>query len=131
MLFGRGNWAVFGVKQGSEAAFQAALDDEGKLADFTQTAAIALTKSKGLPTFGINPFGSPRDDERGMEVKDGQQFSLGKGVFGLWFCQNEYEDVTDPASKKEALAYANLGKPFKFCNKDEKKLIEENVKASA
>jgi uncharacterized protein with GYD domain len=44
---------------------------------------------------------------------------------------NEYEDVTDAASKKEAIAYNDAGRPFKFLGKDEKKMVEQAVNASA
>jgi len=45
--------------------------------------------------------------------------------------KNDHEDITDPKSKQEALAYANITKPFKFLNKEEKKMVNERVEASA
>lgn len=48
-------------------------------------------------------------------------------MFGFWLVHNEYKDVEDVASKKEALAYTNISRPFKFTNKDDKKGIEATV----
>lgn len=132
-MFGRGSWAVFGIKKDTETAVAASLDS---FVGVSQASAVAQALQDGVPTYGINPYGNPRLDEQdtaitaGLEISSAN-FRLGDGVYGLWFCLNESEDVTDPKSKQEALAYELSSKPFKFLTKDEKKLVEERVEASA
>ncbi len=48
-------------------------------------------------------------------------------VYGFWVVSNSGKDVSDAASKREALAYSNASRPFKFLNKDEKKGVNEAV----
>lgn len=128
-MFGRGSWAVFGIKRDTESTVSAALDD---FAPVSQASAIAQAVRDGVPTYGINPFANPRLDEQDIELDvTSAEFRLGDGVYGLWFCLNESEDVTDPKSKQESLAYELASKPFKFMTKDEKKLVDERVEASA
>jgi len=127
-MFGRGNWAVFGVKADGQTALVKGLDN-----CITVSPATARAQNEDAPSFGINPFEHPRLDEdtdSGLDVSSAD-FKLGEGVYGLWFVLNDQEDVTDPKSKQEAMAYAALTKPFKFLNKDEKKMVEERVEASA
>jgi hypothetical protein len=132
-MFGRGSWAVFGIKKDTESSVSAALDS---FVGVSQASAVAQALQDGVPTSGINPFGNPRLDEKdtaitaGLEVTSAD-FRLGEGVYGLWFCLNDHEDVTDPKSKQESLAYELSEKPFKFLTKDEKKLVDERVEASA
>jgi hypothetical protein len=57
--------------------------------------------------------------------------SLGNNKYGFWVVSNEYEDPTDPNSKKEQMAYTEMERPFKFLVKEEKKSIEEQVQAQA
>lgn len=129
-MFGRGNWAIFGVKADTQGAFETSLNDS-KIAE--SVSQFHAKKDNGL-TFGINPYNVPRWDEDTSFVDDlvqTENFRLGPQQFGLWFVKNDHEDITDPKSKQEALAYANITKPFKFLNKEEKKMVNERVEASA
>lgn len=128
-MFARGSWAVFGIRPDSEAAFASSLDN---YADFSQAGAVIKAKGDSLPTNGLNPFDFPRFDENNLGTDiTSASFRLGDNVYGLWFCQNGFEDVTDPKSKQEALAYEHAGKPFKFLKKEEKAHVESLVAASA
>jgi hypothetical protein len=156
MLFARGVWSIFGIRDTSLAKFAATLDDPAKLYGLSQFVASAKTKFEGGPSFGINPFAEPRKDENvilsanqlpfapgsdpeAIKMEDfltafgptAADYSLGDNQFAFWVVLNDFEDVTDPKSKQEAQAYKDAGKPFKFLSKDEKKLIEANVAASA
>lgn len=158
MLFGRGVWSIFGVRAASLDAFKAALADQKELLKTSQLVASVRTKFGGTASFGINPFGDPRKDEGMTNLTDFTQlsaqiadqfatadagfwkdyygsditeFELGDNQYGFWLVINDYEDVTDPKSKQEALAYKEATKPFKFLSKDEKKVIEANVIASS
>jgi hypothetical protein len=128
-MFARGSWAIFGIKSDSEEAFLKALD-EGTGID--QTSAVSKAKADNLPTYGINPFEYPRFDEDKLDLAlTKEQYTLGEHVYGFWFCLNGFEDVTDPKSKQEGLAYAHASKPFKFLKKEEKQHVEGLVQASA
>jgi hypothetical protein len=165
MLFGRGNWAVFGIEPTTMENFQKALSDPLTIFEVSQLAASITTKFQDKPTTGITPYGSPRLDEKltdtavitdvsdlltklddGGDVDAGEldlitqnlayvgsedDFSLGNSTYAFWFVSNEYEDPTDPNSKKEELSYADMERPFKFLIKEEKKSIEERVTATA
>lgn len=158
MLFGRGVWSIFGIRKSSLTAFQGSLQDPVKLFGLSQLMASAQTKFKGNASFGINPFAKPRKDEttderlllpneemvdkEPIELADAAEYSAGfgsesaeytlsDGTFGFWVVINDFEDVTDPKSKQEAMAYEQAGRPFKFLNKEEKKGIEGNIKAQA
>jgi hypothetical protein len=61
----------------------------------------------------------------------GTDFALGNNAFGFWVVFNEYEDVTHIASRKEAASYKTAVRPFKFLGKEEKKVIEQSLTASA
>src|ERR1035437_5119631 len=134
-MFGRGNWAVFGIKATTQAAFEKNLNDPQVAQDVSQ--AHALTDIGDVENFGINGFACPRGDEAtdvvnaATEFCTTEDFRLGPQQFGLWFCLNAHEDVTDPKSKQEAVAYDSVTKPFKFLNKEEKKMVEDRVEASA
>ncbi len=129
MLFGRGNWAVFGIRKSTEATFVEGLSD---FAAVSQKNAVEIAKNDKVPTSGINPFLVTRLDETLVDVPVlSADFKLGDHVYGLWFCQNSQKDVTDAQSKKEQMAYNDMEKPFKFLNKEEKKAIEDQVTASA
>lgn len=155
MLFGRGVWSVFGVRKASLENISA-LNDPVKLFQLSQLLAVARAKHGQIASFGINPYSDPRKDEASVGVPDASfldkdtcpgadailefasgfgsditDFSLGDGRYAFWLVINDFEDVTDPKSKQEALAYKDAGRPFKFLSKDEKKLIEANVNASA
>jgi hypothetical protein len=71
------------------------------------------------------------DDAAQYFGSDEAEFALGNQKYAFWVVLNDYQDVTDPASKKEQLAYNNIGRPFKFLNKEEKKTVEDMVKAEA
>jgi hypothetical protein len=60
-----------------------------------------------------------------------EDYSLGNNKYGFWMVSNEYEDPTDPASKKEQIAYTDMERPFKFLVKEEKKSVEERVLATS
>jgi hypothetical protein len=63
-MFGRGNWAVFGVEAGSIGGFQKALADPLTSFKVSQLAASIASKFQNEETIGINPYGSPRLDEK-------------------------------------------------------------------
>jgi hypothetical protein len=166
-MFGRSNYAVFGIEPSTIEAFQKSLSDPLTLFKVSQLAASITTKFQDKPQTGINPFGNPRLDEKLTDAKtiselsvllkkkdddteytptpedielvsENQQymgveadFSLGNNKYGLWLIFNEYEDPTDPSSKKEQMAYTEMERPFKFLVKDEKKVIEERVMATS
>jgi hypothetical protein len=128
-MFARGSWAIFGIKSDSEDAFVKSLDD---YSNFGQSLAVQKAKNDSLPTYGINPYEHPRLDESGLLLDvTNDTFKLGDHVYGFWFCLNGFEDVTDPKSKQEALAYEHFGKPFKFLKKEEKTHVDSLVAASA
>jgi len=127
-MFARGSWAIFGIRTDSEDAFTQSLDN---FADVSQASAVSKAKGDSLPTNGINPFDFPRLDEGVAQPIDSNSFRLGDHIYGFWFCLNGFEDVTDPKSKQEALAYEHAGKPFKFLKKEEKLHVDSLVAASA
>lgn len=156
MLFGRGVWSIFGVHKSSLHAFNDALGNPEKLFTLSQLMASAQTKFGGNASFGINPFAKPRKDETKLSADlnedvlakeklseaelsvftDGygtqaDEYLIGENTFGFWVVVNDFEDVTDPKSKQEGMAYDQTGRPFKFLNKEEKKAIEGNIKAQA
>jgi hypothetical protein len=161
MLFGRGQWAVFGVEPTSLEAFQTGLSST-QLDTFlmSQLASSIITKFQNTPTVGINPYSAPRLDEKltntdviskvaeflaldeeamqeGGAITDSlsdyfgseSSFSLGNNKYGMWVVLNEHDDLTDPNSKKEQVAYDNMERPFKFLGKEEKKSVEATVTA--
>src|SRR5271170_1475519 len=128
-MFARGSWAVFGIKADSEDAFVKSLNN---FVDVSQASAVNKAKGDSLPTNGINPYDLPRFDETEVELDvTSDSFKLSDHVYGFWFCMNGFEDVTDPKSKQEALAYEHASKPFKFLKKEEKTHVESLVAASA
>lgn len=164
MLFGRGQWALFGVESKTLANFQKALADPKTIFEVSQLAASITTKFQSQPMTGINPFGNPRLDEQltdSVEINqlrellesiDGggdisndieiitdnfdylpteDSLSLGNNKYGFWMVSNEYEDPTDPNSKKEQIAYTDRERPYKFLTKEEKKTIDDQVTAQA
>jgi hypothetical protein len=128
-MFGRGNWAVFGIRQSTE---QAVIDGLDNSHDLSQEVAVAKAKADKIPTFGINPFATPRADENSkLDDPSSADFKLSDHAIGFWLCTNDQKDVTHAASKKEQIAYDDMGKPFKFLNKDEKKAVETTVTSTA
>lgn len=131
-MFARGSWAIIGVKADSQAKFEASLNDATTSNEVSQTFAIGVTRNQELPSMGINPFDKPRGDEADTPVVGTtEDFRLGPQQFGFWLVINEYEDVTDPKSKQEGLAYETATKPFKYLKKEEKLHVESLVKESA
>ena len=128
-MFARGSWAIFGIRSDSEAKFTESLNN---YVDVSQGSAVNKAKADSLPTYGINPYDFPRFDEDSLDTDVvSESFKLSDHVFAFWFCLNGFEDVTDPKSKQEGLAYSNAGKPFKFLKKEEKLHVESLVAASA
>lgn len=166
-MFGRGQWAIFGVEPTSIEAFRKSLSDPLTLFNSSQLTASIVSKFQNQETSGINPFGNPRlddkltdagtiaeigdlltsraeDSEGGLTGEDislieenlqyigtESDFSLGNNKFGFWFVINYPKDVSDPNTKKEQIAYEDIERPFKFLNKEEKKGVEERVKATS
>ena len=123
MLFGRGVWSIFGIRQTSLGNFTASLENPAKLYGLSQFVASAKTKFEGGPSFGINPFAEPRKDENvtlganqvpkalgtdttTIELADfgnafggaATDYSLGDNQFAFWVALNDFEDVSDPKS---------------------------------
>jgi hypothetical protein len=126
-MFGHSNWAIFGIESDS-TVFQNNLNG-GNIQEFLQATVLAETKGTETESIGINPFFSPRLDEE-KEVPPALDFSLSNGCYGFWLIVNGGKDLQDPMSKKEALSYRNMGRPFKFLAKKEKEVIEEQVNSS-
>ena len=68
-MFGRGSWAVFGVKAASQAVFEASLAPSSSVPSVSQATAILTTKAEEVPTYGINPYNKPRGDEEENPVQ--------------------------------------------------------------
>jgi len=135
-MFGRGSWAVFGVRASSREAFERALSPtSARVAMVSQVEARRVALEKQELTVGINGFAYPRGDENAenpeIAVGTTEDFRLGPQQFGIWFVLNGQEDVTDPKSKQEAISYDTATKPFKFLKKEEKQHVESLVEASA
>jgi hypothetical protein len=63
-MFKRGNWAIMGVELSSLKEFQNSLQIPEILFDNSQLAAGIRSKFQQQNTVGINPFASPRKDEK-------------------------------------------------------------------
>jgi hypothetical protein len=63
-MFKRGNWAVMGVNIDSLKEFQNTLQIPELLFNHSQLSAGILSKFQRQNTIGINPFASPRKDEK-------------------------------------------------------------------
>ena len=63
-MFGRGNWAIFGLAKESLDAFKINLEDRLRMIAVSQLAASAITRHLNTDTLGINPFSAPRLDEQ-------------------------------------------------------------------
>lgn len=66
-MFGRGNWAIYGIDKTQSTDFAAALSDEKIMLSVSQLAASAITRINKRDAVGINPFRRPRLDE-GVEL---------------------------------------------------------------
>jgi hypothetical protein len=93
---------------------------------------VIATIAKGYtednpPPFGVETvaeyFGSTE-----AEFRIGQDSQ--SNYYGFWAVFNDFDDLTDVASKKEGLSYTNISRPYKFLNKDEKKAIDSFVQAT-
>ncbi len=62
-MFGRGNWAVYGLGKDSLETFVTSLEDRAVMVAASQLAASAITRYSSVDTVGINPFSGPRLDE--------------------------------------------------------------------
>ena len=160
-LFGRGNWSVFGVDPLTHDKFRENLNVTLLMTKVSQLVASVGARLHGESTIGINPFGAPRLNEgirdaglvadldaffRATEGDGTHPFDLssiemflpseanmtvGYKSYAFWVVLNDYKDVTDPASKKEAIAYERMERPFKFLAKKQKEDVEAQVNASA
>jgi hypothetical protein len=63
-MFGRGNWAIFGLNKDSLEEFRANLEDQRLMLAVSQCAASAVTRHIKIDSIGINPFSAPRLDEQ-------------------------------------------------------------------
>lgn len=63
-MFARGNWAVFGVNKASLKKFRKNLNSDLVMLDLSQLGASIKAKYLNQQSFGINPFGVPRKDEK-------------------------------------------------------------------
>lgn len=146
-MFTKGQWAVVGISEGSQKAFEDILKNQETLYHLSQAYAEATIRHADKPTglvIGINPFAEPRRDENGSPLGKGfesmhasstniygstpAEFSLNADMpwYGFWVVFNEPDDVDDEKSKLEHLSYVNCSRPFKFLAKDQK----EGVKAA-
>ena len=62
-MFGRGNWAIFGLDKETLDAFSTALADPTRMAVSSQLAAAAVARLYGTDATGLNPYSAPRLDE--------------------------------------------------------------------
>jgi hypothetical protein len=62
-MFGPSNWAIIGIQPASHTAFLENFNKQATLLNISQLTASAITRGTKIPTFGINPFESPRLDE--------------------------------------------------------------------
>lgn len=164
MLFGKGNWSIFGVEPSSLMKFQMSFLAPATLFAVSQLKASVITRFQNRATVGINPFATPRKDEdlndpmviatiaKAYDENEDtppplaidqlvdffgatpEAYRIGQDAqsdyYGFWVVFNDFEDLTDPASKKEQLAYLGISRPYKFLNKDEKKAVDAQVKVS-
>jgi hypothetical protein len=163
MLFGKGNWSIFGVKSESHMPFAVTLASPAALFQVSQLKASVVTKFSNRATVGINPFALPRKDEaltdvdvinmiaKAYEDVDNppplaidqlqdffgatpESYRIGSdsqsNYYGFWVVFNDFEDLTDTASKREQSSYLAVSRPYKFLNKDEKKGVDAQVTAT-
>ncbi len=81
-----------------------------------------------LETMGpdVESVFNPEIYDKAFGAKE-EGYLLNKNVFntyGFWMVFNDYEDISDLASKREQLAYETLGYPYKFSVKDDKTRID-------
>ena len=69
-MFGRGNWAIFGLEQASLEAFKTNLDERLRMIAVSQLAASAVARHVNIEALGVNPFGAPRlDDQHALALE--------------------------------------------------------------
>lgn len=75
-MFGRGNWAIFGLEAESHAAFVSNLENRAKMLGVSQLAASAVTRHLEQATSGLNPWSKPRlDEETELDLQLGQELA--------------------------------------------------------
>lgn len=162
-MFGRGNWAIFGIETDSYSAFLSKLSDPAAMLAVSQLAATAVTRYLKQPADGINPYSAPRLDEskeldslegnvlanyaaQGEEARltnltadalvQNEAFAHGAEayrlhdsvpLFGFWFVENQWKDVSDIPSLKEQKAYIGQQRPYKFLSIGDKKVVDQEV----
>jgi hypothetical protein len=166
MLFGKGNWSIFGVEPKSLLQFNITLQTPANLFGVSQLKASIITKFQDRATVGINPFATPRKDEDLKDVNiiaelakalaedrpedyisplspdvlqdfyggTPSSYRIGQDdqsdYYGFWVVFNDFEDLTDTASKKEQASYLAVSRPYKYLNNDEKKGVDAQIKAT-
>jgi hypothetical protein len=63
-MFGKGNWAIYGLNPESHTAFTTNLENLSLMLGASQLAAGAVTRYREADAFGINPYNAPRLDEK-------------------------------------------------------------------
>src|SRR5271157_246103 len=144
-------WAILGITPESQPAFVDVLNTNNTMYALSQAYALATLRHDDQHTgfmVGINPFENPRKDEAGEPLPKGFEtvralntytdvFGAGEAEYrispdlpwyGMWVIFNEAEDVDDIKSKQEQVAYKDCSRPFKFLNKDQKKMVEGTTK---
>lgn len=76
-MFGRGNWAIFGLEKETLEAFSTALADPSRMAVASQLVAAAVARLYGTDATGLNPYSVPRLDEE-QELTPEQQTELAR-----------------------------------------------------
>jgi hypothetical protein len=147
-VFAKSAWAILGITPDSHDAFLKTVNSLPGMYALSQAFSLATMRNdeKHVAMVGINPFGNPRKDEQGdplgkdfeaAVVLDTDVFGKGEEEFrltpaypwyGFWMIFNEAEDVDDIKSKQEQFAYSESSRPFKFLNKDQKKVVVEMAK---
>jgi len=73
-MFGKGNWAIFGLNPSEVAKFIESIADPGVMLSTSQLWAASHARQNRVNTVGINPFRSPRLDDwfplQGNEAMD-------------------------------------------------------------
>jgi hypothetical protein len=101
-MFGRGNWAIFGLDKETLDAFSTALADPTRMAVSSQLAAAAVARIYGTDATGLNPYSAPRLDEE-QELTPEQQTELARHAVA------DLEDGATPALPAEILAGSGFG----------------------
>ncbi len=95
-MFGRGNWAIFGLELESHEAFATGLRDRLAMLNASQMAASAITRQYMNGTIGINPFGQPRLDEGSEKLGIKCLTPEEEATLALWLTSPEESQQSDP-----------------------------------